>query len=72
MPDGIIRKVNPYELHGVQYYQLFISLASQPDMVREVRLSHDQVYANPQDGDEVSVQMLLSMITDVRKKTPSP
>jgi hypothetical protein len=68
MPDAIIRKVNPYELHGVQYYQLFLSLANQPDMVREVRLSHDAVYKDPADGDEVEVQMILSMITDVKKK----
>ena len=66
--DAIIRKVNPYELHGVQYYQLFLSLTSQPDMVREVRLSHDAVYKDPADGDEVEVQMILSMITDVKKK----
>ncbi len=66
--DAIIRKVNPYELHGVRYYQLFISFADQPEMVREYRLSHDTVYADPQDGDEVEVQMILSMVTEVKKK----
>lgn len=66
--DAIIRKVNPYELHGVRHYQIFLSFADTPDSVREVRLAHDAVYTSPSDGDRVSVETLLSMITEIRKK----
>ena len=66
--DAIIRKVSPYDLHGVRHYQLYISFADAPEMVREVRLPHDAVYATPEDGDEVSVETLLSMVTEVRKR----
>jgi hypothetical protein len=43
--EAIIRKVNPYELHGVRYYQIFLAFEDTPDSLREVRLAHDAVYA---------------------------
>jgi hypothetical protein len=66
--DATIRKINPYELHGVLYYQMFLSYADSPDMVTEVRLAHDVVYASPAEGDLVSVEKLLSIVTGVTKK----
>jgi hypothetical protein len=65
--EAIIRKVNPYELHGVRYYQIFLSYTDAPDMVREVRLSHDVVYPSPQDGDVVKVEAILTMVTGLSK-----
>jgi hypothetical protein len=66
--DAIIQEVNPYELHGVVYYQLFLAYADAPDSIREVRLPHDAVYPSPSEGDLVSVEALLSMVTEVRKR----
>ena len=66
--DAIIRKINPYDLHGVRYYQMFLSYAETPDMVNEVRLAHDVVYASPAEGDLVSVEKLLSIVTGITKK----
>ncbi len=66
--EAIVRKVNPYELHGVRYYQLAVSYVEEPDSVREVRISHDAIYANPADGDRVLVEMVLNVVTEVRKK----
>jgi hypothetical protein len=66
--DATIRKINPYELHGVLYYQMFLSYADSPDMVTEVRLAHDVVYASPAEGDLVAVEKLLSIVTGVTKK----
>ncbi len=66
--DAILRKVNPFDLHGVRHYQLFISFEDTPEMVREARLAHDMVYPDPADGDLISVEMLLSMVTDVKKR----
>ena len=67
--EAIIRRVNPYELHGVRYYQLAVSYVDEPDSMQEVRISHDAIYANPVDGDRVLVEMVLNVVTDVRKKT---
>jgi hypothetical protein len=66
-PEAIIHKVNPYELHGVRYYQMFLSFEDTPDSLREVRLAYDAVYESPCDGDRVIVETLLSMITGVKK-----
>ncbi len=66
--EATIQKVNPYELHGVLHYQMFLAFEDTPDSLREVRLAHDAVYASPCDGDRVTVETLLSMITAVKKK----
>jgi hypothetical protein len=65
--DAILRQVTPYDLHGVRWYQLVISFADSPSSATQVRLSHDNVYDSPEAGDEVQVETLLSMITEVRK-----
>jgi hypothetical protein len=65
--EAQIRRVNPYELHGVRYYQLFVSYKDTPDMVNELRLAHDVVYHDPAEGDRVSIDALLSVVTGVRK-----
>jgi hypothetical protein len=65
--QAVIRKVNPYDLHGVRHYQLFISYADTPDRVNEVRVAHDVIYPSPEEGDEVNVESLLSVVTAVTK-----
>lgn len=66
--DAIIQKLNPYELHGVLYYQMLLSFDDTPDSLREVRLAHDAIYASPREGDRVAVETILSMVTGVQKK----
>jgi hypothetical protein len=65
--EAIIHKVNPYELHRMRYYQIFLSFEDTPDSLREVRVAQDAVYASPRGGDRVIVETLLSMITGVKK-----
>ena len=65
--EAVILKLAPYDLHGVRYYQMFLSYRDAPDRVQEVRLPHDVVYPSPAEGDYVSVEMLLSMVTGVSK-----
>lgn len=65
--EAVIRKVSPYELHGVQYFQMFLSYKDSPDLVHEVRLAHDVVYPSPAEGDRVLVEKLLSIVTAVKK-----
>ena len=66
--DAVIQKLNPYELHGVRYYQMFLSFDDTPDSLREARLAHDAVYASPEEGDRVAVETILSMVTGVQKR----
>ena len=66
--EAIIKKVNPYDLHGVRYYQIFLSYVDTPESLNEVRLPHDAVYPSPSDGDFVTVEAILSMVTEVKKK----
>ena len=69
--EAMIHQVSPYDLHGVRYYQMFIAFLDAPDRVQEVRLPNDVVYPSPEAGDAVEVDMLLSMVTGVRKvQTP--
>jgi hypothetical protein len=67
--EATIHRVNPYELHGVRHYQIILSFADSPDTLREARLAHDAVYASPSEGDQVMVESLLSMITEIKRKT---
>ena len=66
--EAIIHKVNPYELHGVRYYQIFLAYADAPETIREVRLAHDVVYDSPSEGDRVKVEAILSIVTEVSKQ----
>lgn len=66
--EATIQKVNPYDLHGVRWYQIYLSYADTPDRINEVRLSHDVVYKEPADGDNVSVESILSIVTEIKKK----
>ena len=65
--EGTILKLNPYDLHGVRYYQMFIEFDDAPGKFQEVRLPNDVVYTEPAAGDRVAVDQLLSMVTGVRK-----
>ena len=67
--EAIIRKVSPYDLHGVRYYQLAVSYSDDPESMREVRISHDSIYGEPADGDRILVEAVLNIVTEVRKKT---
>jgi hypothetical protein len=65
--EAMIHQVSPYELHGVQYYQLVLSYADAPDRLQQVRLAHDVIYHAPEAGDRVLVDALLSVVTSVKK-----
>ena len=66
--EATLHKVNPYELHGVRYYQLYLAYADTPDRLQEARVSHDVIYEAPQDGDLVLVDAILSIVTQVSKR----
>lgn len=67
--EAIIREVSRYELHGVLYYRLLVSYNAEPTSVQEVRICHDSIYDEPADGDEILVDAIMSVVTEVRKKS---
>lgn len=66
--EAIIHNVRPYDLHGVRYYQLAVAYSNDPESIREVRISNDSIYDSPTAGDKIEVDMILSVVTEVRKK----
>ncbi len=67
--EAVIREVNRYELHGVLYYRLLVSYSADPDSLQEVRISNDSIYDEPADGDQILVEAIINVVTEVRKKT---
>ncbi len=66
--EATVREVQRYDLHGVLYYRLLVSYNSEPDAVQEVRICHDSIYDDPTGGDEILVDAIINVVTEVRKK----
>ena len=66
--DALIHRVNPYLLHGEQYYEIFYSYANEPDSIRQSRIAHTNIYSDPQEGDEVLIEAVLNVIMEIKKK----
>ena len=64
--QATIQAVQPYELHGVLYYQLRYVMDGE-QQPRDARLSHDMAYAEPQPGDRVEVHALLGIVDQIRR-----
>ena len=64
--QGTVQGVQPYELHGVRYYQLRY-LADGADQPSEARLSHDMAYPDPRPGDRVDVHSLFGIVDGVHR-----
>jgi hypothetical protein len=61
-----IEAVQPYELHGVQYYRVIYRNDGE-DGLREARLSHDMVYAGAQPGDAIEVRAILGIVDRIER-----
>jgi len=66
--DALIHRVNPYLLHGEQYYEIFYSYANEPDSIRQSRIAHTNIYSDPQAGDEVLFEAVPNVIMEIKKK----
>ncbi len=66
--DAVLRRVNPYLLHGEQYYEIFYTYANEPDTLRQSRIAHNYIYPDPQEGDPVLIEALLNVITEIKTK----
>ena len=66
--DAVIHRVNPYLLHGEQYYEILYSYTNEPNTLRQARIAHTNIYSNPQERDHVLVEAVLNVITEISKK----
>ncbi len=66
--EAVINRVNPYLLHGEQYYEIFYSYTTEPDTLRQSRIAHTNIYSDPQAGDEVLIEAVLNVIMEIKKK----
>lgn len=58
--------IQPYELHGTQYYQLILTPDGGPRPI-QARLSHDMIEGDPAVGDAVDVHAILGVVDRVTK-----
>jgi hypothetical protein len=65
--QAVIHAVQPYDLHGVRYYAIRYAYANEPDTLREARLAHDSIYPDPKAGDQILVEAILNVVTDITK-----
>jgi len=66
--EAVLHRINPYLLHGEQYYEIHYSYASEPDTLRDSRIAHTNIYRNPQEGDHILIEAVLNVITEIKKK----
>ena len=65
--EAILAAVQPYDIHGTRYYRIAYARKELPDQVTEGRVAVEGIYADPQPGDRVDIQMLLGVINEVKK-----
>ena len=66
--EALIHLVNPYLLHGEQYYEIIYPYTNETDTLRQSRIAHTNIYPNPQEGDHVLIEAVLNVITEINKK----
>jgi hypothetical protein len=66
--EAVIHRVHSYLLHGEQYYEILYSYTSEPEALHQSRVSHANIYLNPQEGDHVLIEEALNVITEIKKK----
>ena len=66
--EAVIHRVNPYLLHGEQYYEILYAYSNEPDTLRQSRIAHTNIYSNPEEGDHVLIEAVLNVITEISKK----
>ena len=66
--EAVTHRVNPYLLHGEQYYEILYAYTNEPDTLSQSRIAHTNIYSDPQEGDHVLIEAILNVITEISKK----
>lgn len=67
MEEVVIRAVQPFDLHGVRWYQIVYTNATTPEEPQQFRCSFDVLYPDSQPGDRVRIQKLLGVVNSGEK-----
>lgn len=68
---GTLEGLRAYTIHGGAYYQLWYSLAGDPETIHQCQLPADAVYAEPHPGDAIIVTMLLQTVMRIDRRDPA-
>jgi hypothetical protein len=66
--DATLRDVRLVDIHGTRFYDLVLIHDDAPTQVRTARIAVEDVYADPQPGDTVTITYLMSMPTGVQRR----
>tara|TARA_B110000116_G_C16261203_1_gene326641 strand:- start:79 stop:291 length:213 start_codon:yes stop_codon:yes gene_type:complete len=65
---AIVKQLQPYELHGTRYYQIFLT-SVENDAPIQVRLSSDMIDGNIEIGNQVKIHSILGVIDRITLTT---
>lgn len=64
---AVIVQIQLIDIHGTYYYDLaYQHLDDQ--QIRRARIGKEDIYNNPQPGEQVQVVYLMNVVTEVRRK----
>ena len=66
--DATLLEVRLVDIHGTRFYDLIYAHADEPQQARRARVGVEDVYAEPQAGDAVSVSYLMNVPTAVARR----
>ncbi|MBD3276254.1 MAG: hypothetical protein GF372_13135 [Candidatus Marinimicrobia bacterium] len=66
--EAVLEDVQPVSIHGQRYYDIRFRVDSTESGIRRARAPFEEVYANPQPGDEVIIHALLGTVTKIEKR----
>jgi len=65
---AIVKQLQPYELHGTPYYQIFLT-SVENDAPIQVRLSSDMIDGDIEIGNQVEIHSILGVIDRITLTT---
>lgn len=66
--DATLLQVQLVDIHGSRFYDLVYAHADEPQQARRFRVGLEQIYADPQAGDAVSVSYLMNVPTEISRR----
>lgn len=69
---GTLEGLQPYEIHGTQYFRVFYSHADDPDQILECRLPGDAIFAGAKPGQPVTITYLLKTVMAIALRSGQP
>lgn len=64
---GKLISVGAVDIHGARFYDITVMLNGDPPRTVTSRIGQESVYPNPQEGDAVTVHLVLSQITCIEQ-----